>query len=113
MRAPISPTLLRLLRIEAFPADRSGLPPATDDARLSPSTLFAALEVVSLNKAVGSCSFDLFAPDFCGLVSSSAGGGACACRREVVEGGCGLCPPWDAVDEVELEGLRESFAREY
>ena len=99
--------------MEASSADSAGLPPATDEERLPPSTLFVALEVVSLNKAVGSCSFDLFAPDFCGLVSSSAGGGACACRREVVEGGCGLCPPWDAVDEVELEGLRESFAREY
>lgn len=107
----MSPTLLRLLRTEVFPADRAGLPPATDDEQLSPSTLFAALETVSLNKAAGNCSFDLLVSGE--SVFARAGGGTCACRREVLGGGGGLCPPWDAVDEVELEGLRESFAREY
>ena len=91
--------------MEASSADSAGLPPATDDERLPPSTLFAALE--------GNRSFDLLVSGFCESVFARAGGGACAWRRELLEGGRVLCPPWDAVDEVELEGLRESFAREY
>ena len=99
--------------MEASSAESAGLPPATDDERLPPSTLFAALEAVSLNKPAGNRSFDLLVSGFCESVFARAGGGACAWRRELLEGGRVLCPPWDAVDEVELEGLRESFAREY